>query len=71
MLYITLCMLGNFTCRLLIFFPPKVPSAIQSVSNSLDPVRSDAMFGLIWIQTIYKRLSADDTSVGKEIVIVS
>ena len=64
-------MLGNFTCRLLVFFLQKVLSAIQSVSNSFDPVRPDAIFGLIWIQTIYKRLSADDTSVGKEIVIVS
>ena len=68
-LYLYICMLGNCSCfyfRLLTFFKikfflkinhPGPPSECQTV---LIQVKTDILLVFIWVQTVCKRLLADD-----------
>ena len=67
-LYLSICMLGNCSCfyfRLLTFFKikflkinrPWIPSECQTVWIQ---IKTDILLVFIWVQTVCKRLLADD-----------
>ena len=67
-LYLSICMLGNCSCfyfRLLTFFKikflkinlPGPPSECQTVWVQ---IKTDILLVFIWVQTVCKRLLADD-----------
>ena len=66
---LTLCLLGNFSCFFLSSANSfqnelfrKIHSGIPSECQTVwIQIRPDVLSGLIWFQTVCKKLSADDT----------
>ena len=73
-LYLSICTLGNCSCfyfRLLHFFKikfkkkhPRRPSEYQTVWIQ---IKTDILLIFIWVQTVCKRLLADDTGMQRVI----
>ena len=68
-LYLSICMLGNCSCffyfRLLIFFKTKFlkinhPGPQSECQTVWIQIKTEILFVFIWVQTVCKRLLADD-----------